>query len=81
MHYNCQDMYYNCQERMNPAEGGKRSVQLLYKRLCQPLSNKLHKMLIYGQTLSKQDGGAKRLMIHKNLPRNRAQCMCSVVLA
>ena len=36
-----------------------RSVQLLYKTLCQPLSNKLHKMPIYGQTLSKQGGGAK----------------------
>ena len=54
-----------------------RSVQLLYKMLCQPLSNKLHKMPIYGQTLSKQGGGAKWLMIHKNFTTNRAQCTWS----
>ena len=63
---------------MNPAEGGKGEYNCYIKgcvNLCPT------KMLIYGQTLSKQDGGAKWLTIHKNLPRNRAQCMCSVVLA
>ena len=60
-----------------PRQRRGRSVQLLYKMLCQPLSNELHKMPIYGQTLSKQDGGAKWLMIHKNLPTNRAQSMWS----
>ena len=54
-----------------------RSVQLIYKMLCQPLSNKLHKMPIYGQTLSKQGGGTKWLTIQKNLPTNRTQCTCS----
>ena len=34
-------------------------------------------MPIYGQTLSKEDGGAKWLTIHKNLLTNYAQCMCS----
>ena len=31
--------------------------------LCQPLSNELHRMPIYGQTLSKQGRGAKWLTI------------------
>ena len=62
-----------------PRQRRGRSVQLLYKTLCQPLSNELHKMPIYGQTLSKQSRGAKWLMIHKikNLPTNRSQCTCS----
>ena len=61
-----------------------RSVQLLYKTLCQPLSNELHKMPIYGQTLSKQGGGTKcdaqTFTMHKHLPTNYAQCMWSIVL-
>ena len=60
-----------------PCRRWGRSVQLLYKMLCQPLSNELHKMPIYGQTLSKRGRGAKWLTIHKNLPTNCAQCMCS----
>ena len=44
---------------------------------CRPLSNELHKMTIYGQTLSKQGGGTKWVTIHKNLPTNCAQCTCS----
>ena len=54
-----------------------RSVQLLYKTMCQPLSNELHEMPIYGQTLNKQGGGTKWLTIHKNLPTNHAQCTWS----
>ena len=42
-----------------------RSIQLVYKTLCQSLFNELHKMPIYGQTLSKQGGGTKWLTIHK----------------
>ena len=34
---------------------------MLYKTLCQPLSNELHKMPIYGQTLSKQGRGTDKL--------------------
>ena len=58
------------------------NVQLLYKTLCQPLSNKLHKMPIYGQTRRKQGGGAKWLTTHKikNLLTNRAQCTCSTIV-
>ena len=39
-------------------------------------------MPIYGQTLSKQGGGTKWLTIHKikNLPTNRTQCTCSIVV-
>ena len=63
---------------MNPTEGGEGAYNCYIKR-CQPLSNELHKMPIYGQTLSKQGGGAKWLTIHKNLPTNRAQCTWSIL--
>ena len=61
---------------MNLAAGGEGAYNcFIYITLCQPLSNKLHKMAIYGQTISKQARGAKWLTI--NLPTNRTQCMCS----
>ena len=55
-------------------EPRRRRGRSIYKTLCQPLSKELHKMPIYGQTLSKQGGAAKWLTIHKNLPTNRVQC-------
>ena len=68
-------LYYITHTRSawTPPKAGKE----LYKTLCQLLSNVLRKMPKYGQTLSKQDEGAKWLTIHKNLWTNRAQYMCS----
>ena len=64
---------------MNPAEGGEGACLLLYKMLCQPLCNELHKMPIYGQTLSKQGGGAKWLTIAK-ICHQTAPNACAVLV-